>query len=71
VDELHTSRGRQRAGLALLIRQPRDVCHLSELQVVSTPATMASGGSTGGRSVWLPSLRCPRCLGPAGGSTAQ
>lgn len=45
LDELHTYRGRQGADVALLVRRLRDACNATNLQVVGTSATMASGGS--------------------------
>jgi superfamily II DNA/RNA helicase len=45
LDELHTYRGRQGADVALLVRRLRDACASSNLQVIGTSATMASGGS--------------------------
>lgn len=44
-DELHTYRGRQGADVALLARRVREACKASELQLVGTSATMATGGS--------------------------
>lgn len=45
LDELHTYRGRQGSDVALLVRRVRDACDATDLQVVGTSATMASGGS--------------------------
>lgn len=44
-DELHTYRGRQGADVARLARRVREACKASELQLVGTSATMATGGS--------------------------
>lgn len=44
-DELHTYRGRQGADVALLARRVREACKASQLQIVGTSATMATGGS--------------------------
>ncbi|WP_040633697.1 DEAD/DEAH box helicase [Mobilicoccus pelagius] len=45
LDELHTYRGRQGADVALLVRRLRQACGGTNLQVIGTSATMASGGS--------------------------
>lgn len=44
-DELHTYRGRQGADVALLARRARIAFGATDLQMVGTSATMASGGS--------------------------
>ena len=44
LDEMHTYRGRQVVGVALLVRRLRNVCASPNLQVIGTSATMASRG---------------------------
>ncbi len=55
-DELHTYRGRQGADVALLARRVREACKATELQVVGTSATMATGGTFAEQQVEVASV---------------
>ena len=51
LDELHTYRGRQGADVAFLVRRLRQACRSSQMKVVGTSATMATGSFTDRRRV--------------------